>query len=105
VPGPPSLRLMTRLAARLLPYAATRTGLREPIGLHLVLTGPGGGSWNLTIGGTRPDPAAAGIVTDAAGFCRLAANRIAAGQLDVHITGDQDRAYRVPAAVPALALD
>ena len=41
VPDPPTLALMTRLAARLLPHAAARTGLHEPVNVHLVLTGPG----------------------------------------------------------------
>src|SRR6266566_6299891 len=35
VPDTPVLRLMSDLAARLLPYAAARTGLREPVDVHL----------------------------------------------------------------------
>ena len=45
VPDASTLRLMTGLAARLLPHAAARTGLHEPVNVHLVLTGPGGGTW------------------------------------------------------------
>ena len=37
---------MTETAAQLLPHAAAREGLREPTGVHLVLTGPGGGTWD-----------------------------------------------------------
>jgi hypothetical protein len=45
------------------------------------------------------------IMTDAVGFCRLAANRVTPGELDVHVTGDPGRAAGVLAAAAALALD
>jgi RNA polymerase sigma factor (sigma-70 family) len=76
VPDASTLRLMTEAAARLLPYAAARVGLREPTAVHLVLTGPGGGTWDLLMGQSPPAPAAVGIVTGAVGFCRLVANRV-----------------------------
>jgi hypothetical protein len=44
-------------------------------------------------------------VTDAVGFCRLAAKRLPPAMLDLHVTGDQGRAARVLAAASALALD
>ena len=69
VPDPPTLALMTRLAARLLPHAAARTGLHEPVNLHLVLTGPGGGTWDIAVGAGPPDPVSIRIVADAVGFC------------------------------------
>ncbi len=105
VPDTPVLRLMSDLAARLLPYAAARTGLREPVDVHLVLTGPGGGTWEITVGQSPPDPVDVAIVTDAVGFCRLAGNRVTPDELDVHITGDSGRAADVLAAATALALD
>jgi uncharacterized protein (TIGR03083 family) len=108
VPDPPVLRLMSDLAARMLPYAAARTGLREPVDVHLVLTGPGGGTWDLTI---DPEPDGEGaaqdvaIVTDAVGFCRLAANRTTPAELASYIIGDAGRAAEVLAAAATLALD
>jgi hypothetical protein len=45
------------------------------------------------------------LVTDAVGFCRLAANRIAPADLDVSVTGDPGRAATVLAAAATLALD
>src|SRR6266566_923088 len=105
VPDTPVLRLMSDLAARLLPYAAARTGLREPVDVHLVLTGPGGGTWEITVGQSPPDPVDVAIVTDAVGFCRLAGNRITPAELGAHITGDSRRAVGVLAAATALALD
>jgi uncharacterized protein (TIGR03083 family) len=105
VPDNSTLRLMTGLAARLLPHAAARAGLAEPVAVRLVLTGPGGGTWDLTVGAGPSAPAGVSIVTDAVGFCRLAANRVTAGDLDVHVTGDPGRATAVLAAATTLALD
>jgi len=106
VPDASTLRLMTGLAAQLLPYGAARAGLREPTKVHLVLTGPGGGTWDVVIGDAdQPEPASVGIVTGAVGFCRLVANRAAPAELDLHITGDAGRAAGVLAAASALALD
>jgi uncharacterized protein (TIGR03083 family) len=105
VPDPSTLSLMTQAAAQFLPRAAERRGLREPTRVHLVLTGPGGGTWDLPIGDGAPAPARVGIVTDAVGFCRLVANRTTPDRLDLHITGDPHRAAIVLAAAPTLALD
>jgi uncharacterized protein (TIGR03083 family) len=105
VPDAAALRLMCELAVQLLPYAAARAGLPEPADVHLVLTGPGGGTWDVAVGGGPPDQVAVAIVTDAVGFCRLAANRVAPGELDVHVTGDAGRAAGVLAAATVLALD
>ena len=105
VPDPSTLRLMTGLAARLLPHAAACTGLRDPVSVRLVLTGPGGGAWDVAVGEGAADPVAVGIVTDAVGFCRLVANRATPADLDLHIIGDAGRAAGVLAAASALALD
>ena len=105
VPDPSTLGLMTRLAARLLPHAAARTGLQEPVNVHLVLTGPGGGTWDIAVGEGPPDPVSIRIIADAAGFCRLVANRVTPADLDPHVTGDPGRAAGVLAAASALALD
>jgi uncharacterized protein (TIGR03083 family) len=104
VPDSATLGLMTGLAARLLPHAAVRTGLREPVNVRLVLTGPGGGTWDIAVGEGR-DSVSIRIVADAVGFCRLVANRVTPADLDLHITGDPGRAAGVLAAVSALALD
>lgn len=104
VPDASALRLMTDLAATLLPFGAIKTGLAGPINLRLVLTGPGGGTWDVAIGGAG-DPADVAIVTDVVGFCRLAANRVSPSDLDLHATGDRDSVAGVLAATAALALD
>jgi uncharacterized protein (TIGR03083 family) len=104
-PDASTLSLMSSVAVQFLPVAAARAGLDEPISLHLVLTGPGGGTWDVSLGPDSPAPAEVAIVTDVLGFCRLAANRAAPASLDLHLTGDQGRAAAVLAATATLALD
>jgi uncharacterized protein (TIGR03083 family) len=104
VPDPPVLRLMSDLAARMLPYAAARMGL-PPVDVHLVLTGAGGGTWDVAIGQEAAGRESLAIVADAVGFCRLAVNRVTPAELGSHITGDEGRAVSVLAAATTLALD
>ena len=104
VPDTAALSLMTELAATSLPLAAERAQLPGPTRLRLVLTGPGGGSWDVAIGGDAA-PADISIVTDAIGFCRLVANRATPADLDLHTAGDPDRVAGLLAAAPLLALD
>jgi len=106
VPDAPTLALMTRLAATLLPYAALGSGLGQPARLHLVLTGPGGGTWDIEVGdGTLPEPARVSVVADAVRFCRLVANRTTPAGIDADITGDHDVATGILAAAATLAFD
>ena len=107
VPDQSTLPLMTQLATRLLPagVAGVDSG-HDPVDLHLVLTGPGGGTWDLTLG----DPAARDvpevtIVAAAIDFCRLVANRLQPDQLDAHLDGSVGHAPRILAGAAALALD
>jgi uncharacterized protein (TIGR03083 family) len=105
VPDPSTLRLMTDLLATVLPLAAAQAGLQQPASVRLVLTGPGGGSWDVAVGVGAEDPVSVRIVTDAVGFCRLAARRAVTSDLDLDITGDPGRAAEVLAAASALGLD
>jgi hypothetical protein len=105
VPDPATLGLMTDLAARLLPQGAAQAGLCEPADVHLVLTGPGGGTWDVVVGDGVPGLAGVGIVTDAVGFCRLVAARVTPGELDACLTGPAGRVTQVLAAASAPALD
>jgi hypothetical protein len=106
VPEPATLHLMTALAAGLLPHAARTAGMRQATEVHLVLTGPGGGTWDVELDGMPlPSPVQLSIVTDAVGFCRLAANRLAPDDLELHVTGARDHAAELLAAAATLALD
>jgi len=106
VPDPARLHQMTALGVGLLPFAAGRAGLRRSARVHLVLTGAGGGTWDVELGDEQPsDPVQATIVIDAVGFCRLVANRATPAELQPHITGDREHAGAVLAAATTLALD
>ena len=114
VPDPSVRSLMTRLAATLLPGAAVRAVVPGPGRLHLVLTGPGGGTWDLewdperdpeAASTARPGPAGVSIVADAVGFCRLVSDRMTPAELTPYITGDRDQAAGVLTAAATLALD
>jgi uncharacterized protein (TIGR03083 family) len=100
VPDASTLRLMTELAARLLPYGAARAGLRERVCLHLVLTGPGGGTWDVVIGDSdregRSDGRSDGGGPGASGGQGVNGSQGASGSQSVS-GGADDRA--VPAAV------
>lgn len=106
VPEPAALALMTRLATGLLPFAATASGHCQRARLHLVLTGPGGGTWDIAVGDQGPpEPAGVSIVADAVRFCRLVANRAAPAGIGAHITGDHAAAAGILAAAATLAFD
>lgn len=107
VPDASTLTLMTDLAVKLLPHAVARTGLVSlPAALHLVLTGAGGGTWDLPLA-DRAEPRDASndllCVVDAVDFCRLVANRIEPEGLDLHVSGNGIEG--VLAAAASLALD
>ena len=104
-PDASTLRQMTKLAAGLLPHGAALTEMPGSVTVRLVLTGPGGGTWDVPIGEQPPQAAAVDIVTDAVGFCRLVANRLTPTDLDLHVSGDAGQAAGVLAAAAALALD
>ena len=107
VPEPGVLRLMTDLAARLLPHGVAAVAPGTVLDVHLVLTGTGGGTWDVELGGraSPTDVPEVGVVADAVGFCRLVANRLEPGGLGAHVTGEPGLADTVLAGAAALALD
>jgi uncharacterized protein (TIGR03083 family) len=113
LPGPDtaSLRLMTCLAVQLIPAGMARAG-RSADGrsARVVLTGPGGGTWQTGLGLSDfgrvvEGPADVKVVADAVEFCRLVANRIDPGAFDAVVTGDGALARDLFAAATTLALD
>jgi uncharacterized protein (TIGR03083 family) len=106
VPDAPTLTQMTRLAATLLPVVLSQAAPGHRTSLHLVLTGSGGGTWDVEAGDAGlPDHDQLCIVTDTVGFCRLVANRAEPAELELYITGDRGAADGILAAATALALD
>jgi hypothetical protein len=82
-------------------------GTPPDVRVHLVLTGAGGGTWDVVVGDRPGAPAGADlvVVADAVAFCRLVANRIAPAELGAHVSGATAHAATVLAGAAALALD
>jgi len=95
----------------LLPVALSRLPAPSWHGTRrVVLTGPGGRTWQAAPTGAGPGragPAPVGvrIVMEAVDFCRLAANRVDPLGVPATVTGDRDGAQELFAAAAALALD
>ena len=109
-PDPSTLTLMTDLATRLLPVGVARVGNGQaPVDLHLVLTGDGGGTWDLALGdrdaSALRDVPEVTIVAEAVDFCRLVANRLRPADLPTHLGGSVVHVPRILAGATALALD
>jgi len=110
-PDAASLRLMTELAVAMLPSGMRRAD-RDAGGrwARIVLTGPGGGTWQRNLGSTPDDsrsrgPADVRIVLDAVDFCRLVANRVDPATLATVVTGDHALAQDLFVGAASLALD
>ncbi len=97
-PDEPSLDLMTTLAVKTIPLGLL-VGEADDAGrsARVVLTGPGGGTWHLSLGldGAAPGDPDVTIVADAVAFCRLASKRLPAASLGAHVSGDPDLGQRV----------
>jgi uncharacterized protein (TIGR03083 family) len=101
------LKLMTNLAAEILPLGLALIGRPHRGTVRLVLTGRGGGTWRRAL---EPGDAPGAtddllVVADAIGFCRLAANRCRPDELDAYIEGDGGVAADILAGMGALAAD
>ena len=104
VPPPPtgSLAAMADLAARVLNILPPREPAAPTGAVRLTLTGPGGGSWLVRVGGADTD-ATAEVTLDAVGFCLLVADRGRPARADVQIDGDAALAAELLATAPQLA--
>ncbi|GAA1166498.1 maleylpyruvate isomerase family mycothiol-dependent enzyme [Nocardioides aquiterrae] len=101
------MRLMSSRLMDALPLALAYRGV-EPPGrtVRFVLTGPGGGCYDVPLDGaaaaTDPDVL---VVTDVVALCRVAAARLGPDRLDVTVEGDRELADLVLAHVDAFARD
>jgi hypothetical protein len=91
-PDPDRLWMMTRTV---MPLVGGLSGG----GVRVVLTGDGGGVWEST------GDEVAGVVVDAASFCRRVANRVPVDELDAEVSGDSHAAVATLTALATLALD
>ncbi|GLZ03863.1 hypothetical protein Acsp03_13290 [Actinomadura sp. NBRC 104412] len=102
-PLPQHLHAIAALGVRALPAAWSLRGLSPEGRARVVLDGPGGGDWLVTLGG---DGAAAPVVTlrmDALEFCMLAADRRDPSSVAASISGDQTIGRHLLEAAPAFA--
>jgi uncharacterized protein (TIGR03083 family) len=118
-PDPEILTRMTGLATAMLPVgiALTRDAARDgdvhdtETSARLVLTGPGGGSWDVPLQSRAVRRAAPGaridghIVVDAAAFCRVVANRADLERSGATVSQDSGVADLLFRGAAALALD
>jgi uncharacterized protein (TIGR03083 family) len=86
-PGSADIRLMSDVSVRSLPLAAHVVARSVPDGeVRMVLTGRGGGTWDLGLGagGDR----LVTVVADVVDYCRMASRRIAPSDLRIMVEGD-----------------
>lgn len=107
---PPSadvLGAMTDVAAELVPVGyQLETGRTDSQTLRLVLTGPGGGTWDRALTpGAMAGPPDIVVVADAVDFCRLIAMRLAPADLDCEIIGELTMGHAVLAGATRFAMD
>ena len=110
-PDPARLARMTDLAVTLLPAGmALAERARPGKRVRLVLTGSGGGTWDVSLGGA-PDGSAPSsqwdsrVIVDSTAFCRIVGNREDRVGADAVVDGDDHLASDVFAGAAALALD
>jgi len=101
---------MTDLAAALLPAGVALTGATGEDRVRLVLTGPGGGTWDVSLNGRvrRAEPGRSfdsHVIVDAAAFCRVVANRSSFEESAPAVKGASTAARVLFAGAAALALD
>ena len=89
-PDPARLRRMSRIAVPSMPFGLAFSGV--PVSgrtARIVLTGPGGGTWDqaLAVGEVAGAPDVT-LVLDVVDYCRLASRRIAPDEVAVDIEGD-----------------
>jgi uncharacterized protein (TIGR03083 family) len=106
-PDAETLARMVQTAVALLPAGVALSG--RDVGAtaaRLVLTGPGGGTWDVNLdGGDVARPADARVVVDAAWFCRIVGNREDATTAGAVITGTPEVARDLLVGAAALAFD
>jgi uncharacterized protein (TIGR03083 family) len=102
-PSPADLRVMSNTSVGSLPLAIHVVAERVPDGsARIVLTGDGGGVWDLQLG--RGGPELVTIVADVVDYCRVASRRIAVDELHATVEGDQALGERLLTAATIIAV-
>jgi len=107
VPTPGDLRAMSSFSVQGLPFTLARTAPEQPLtATRIVLTGPGGGTFDL--GGTgdigQDGAPSTLLVADVVGYCRVVARRVEVDDLDCTIAGDEGLARALLRSASAFAV-
>jgi uncharacterized protein (TIGR03083 family) len=103
-----SLETMSHAAVETIPIMLSAHGVEgEGHRAHIVLTGAGGGTYDIALGfsdpavGSEPDVE---VEIDVVDFCRAVGDRLTAAEIDYRAGGDVDLAVGIVRALPALAV-
>jgi uncharacterized protein (TIGR03083 family) len=105
-PSAQSFRVLSDLAAKLLPMAWRAAGHDHAACVQLVLSGPGGGEWTLELGGGGESAVQLQITAAARDLCLLMGDRIDPLDFAYTVRGDDEAAEiaaQLIAAAPAFA--
>jgi uncharacterized protein (TIGR03083 family) len=103
---PERLHRMVSLVTVLLPAGMARASRSSAGALRLVLTGPGGGTWDVNVDGSQEiHERTARVIVDAGQFCRVVGNRADLANSGAIVVGDHDLAADLFVGASALALD
>jgi uncharacterized protein (TIGR03083 family) len=95
--------VMSNTSVSSLPLAIHVVTDHVPDGMaRVVLTGSGGGVWDLQLGAGGPELVS--VVADAVDYCRLAARRVAVDEIDALVEGDARLAERLLTAATIIAV-
>ena len=101
-PPPPHVALLADTAVQLLPGVLAMTGRTAAGSARVALTGPGGGTWDVTLG-QEPATHVVELSMDVMEFCYLVGGRRDPASIPRQVRGDVDRADDLVFAAAALA--
>jgi uncharacterized protein (TIGR03083 family) len=104
-PSASALRTMAGGSMTMVPSALQRSGLARPgRTARIVLTGPGGGDWNVPMeSGAEVGAPDVILMLPVVEWCRLFSERLGPDELDLSVQGDRDLGAAVVAAAPVYA--
>jgi uncharacterized Actinobacterial protein TIGR03083 len=104
-PSASALRTMAEGSMTMVPSALEKSGLTRPgRTARIVLTGPGGGDWNvpMEVGADSGEPDVT-LLLPVVDWCRRFSERLGPDELDLSVQGDRELGAAVVAAAPVYA--
>ncbi len=102
-PTTPELALMSDIAVGILPFCLAAVGETATGAAHVVLTGDGGGEWDVSLDGREHARTAVTLTMDVVDFCRLVADRLDPATCGARIEGDETLGATLVRCASALA--